>query len=317
MRNIKTLGISLIVAATLSIGFTGCGGGGDSSSGSSLSFPSNAVSAEPTIENGEKVEEVVTQDPQTMYSINSVNSSNTQNIALTMKQLNEVLKEKVDLNYYSLNETINETESCSNGGTIKISGSGSETGGATIDMTFNNCDYYDVSLDGKITTSMSNYNSTYDDYANISMTFVTDFTVSTSGITAKIIQGSTTKLEYSNFTGWYEADKLKMTISAISEVNGIKTGQRDAVYYFSNLTSTPSMYQTSGKIYIDNLASYVDYDTSYDMSQTPFIFNGSGLDSGEAHYIMSNGGKLKIVVEGGAVVVYIDADGNGDYELNN
>ena len=75
------------------------------------------------------------------------------------------------------------------------------------------------------------------------------------------------------------------------------------------------MYQTQGKIYIDNLNSFVNYDTTYDMSQTPFVFSYKGLLSGEARYNMSSGGKVKIVAESNKAVTYVDANGDGVYEL--
>jgi len=49
--------LSLLMLSALSIGFVGCGGGGDDASSNSLAFPSNAVIAAPTIENGKKVKE--------------------------------------------------------------------------------------------------------------------------------------------------------------------------------------------------------------------------------------------------------------------
>jgi hypothetical protein len=65
------------------------------------------------------------------------------------------------------------------------------------------------------------------------------------------------------------------------------------------------------------LTAYVDYDESYDMSLTPFIFDiDSGeILSGEAHFLMANGGKTKIVGTGGEPITYVDSDGDGIYEL--
>jgi hypothetical protein len=322
MKKIKSIGLNITLAATL--GLTGCGGGGGSSSGNSsssgnnsnLSFPSNAVSATPTIENGEKVKDVVAKNQKTAYSINSIDTpSSSKNVALVMQEITNVTNQ-INVQFYALNETINQTESCSDGGTISYSGSGSDTGGATITYTFNNCNEYGVILNGKFLAKMSNYNSTYDDYTTLNVTYLSDTTVSASGSTVKIYSGSTETLNFTNITGYGSANTLKMTLSAIEEVNSIISGQKDSVYYFDLSSSQPKMYQTAGKIYINNLDSYVDYDTSYDMSQTPFIFNYSGLESGEARYIMANGGKAKIIAESGQSKVYIDTDGDGIYELS-
>lgn len=314
MKKIKALGLSLAVISTL--GLVGCGSdsssGGNSSSSSSLSFPSNAVSAAPTIDNGKKVKEVVAQNQQSAYSINAVSNSGSQNVALTMKKINDFVNKQDYLNTYSLNETVDETDPCLDGGTTHYSGSGNDIDGGTITMTFNQCNEYGTTIDGKIFTTMSNYNSTYDDYAKIDVKYLSDLTVSTTELSAKILKNSTENLEMN-----FETSTMKMKISAISEINGIKNGQQNAVYYFDlSSSSNISMYQTAGKVFIDDLASYVTYDTSYDMSDTPFVFSGSGLDSGEAHYIMANGGNVKIVSENGAAKTYVDADGDGTYELS-
>ncbi len=315
MKKIKSFGLSLTVISILGIGFTGCGTGSSSEGTASLSFPSNAVSAAPTIENGKRVKEIVAKNQQTAYSINAINTSSSQNIVLSIKQTTDLINQ-VDLKFYSLNATVNQTEACYDGGTMNISGSGSETGGTSLTITFNKCNQNGMVLNGKLLTNASNYNSTYGAYTNTDITYLSDTTVSASGITSIVYSGSTVKLHISNITGYFSANTMKLYLSTLEETNSIKSGQKNSVYYFDLSTSLPKMYQTSGRLYINNLASYVDYDTSYDMSQTPFVFGYSGLNSGEARYIMANGGKVKIVAESGQAKTYIDANGDGIYELS-
>ena len=289
---------------------------GVSSSYTNLPFPSNAVSARPTLENGKQVKEVVAQNQQASYSINAVNSSNNQNIALIVKKVNNIIQQ-MDMNFYSINEVFNETESCSNGGSMTYNANGSETGGAKVTTTFNSCNEDGTTINGKVLSTLSNYNSLYDDYTNIDSIYLSDLTMSSYTLNIRILKDSTSKIQISNIYGPEEAGNMKIEVTTISEINGVKTGQYNSVYYF-DLSSYYStiMYQTSGKIYIDNLASYVTYDTSYDMSKTPFVFDSYGLTSGQARYNMANGGKVKIIAESNQAKTYVDANGDGTYELS-
>ncbi len=305
---------SLIVVVAL--GFVACGGG-DSSSGG-LGFPSNSVQSEPTIENGKKVKEVVAKNQKETYSINAVEASSGSNIAFVLADIGKRVKGSSILNEtYALNETIDETESCSNGGTYHITGSGTETTGATFRQSYNNCNMNDMVLNGTVEGKVYNYNSEHDGFQNIDLQYISDVSVELKGINYKIYSGSSEKIEVLSFSNYDSMESIKLTISAISEANGKKSGQNNAIYYFDDLdTSAPAMYQTQGKIYIDNLTSFVDYDSSYDMSKTPFVFNYSGLTSGEGRYLMANGGKVKIVVEANEPKTYVDANGDGTFELS-
>ena len=313
MKNVVGKGLIVVVG----LGFVACGDGGSSSGGSILAFPSNATEAQATIENGEKVEEVVAKNQQSSYTLNSIESSSTQNIAFPLHKVYDIIKQETRLNDYALNETIDETQACSNGGTIHSSGSGSETTGGTITTTFTNCNTYGVTINGSMLSRIYNYNSKYDEFENIDTSFLTDTSVKSNEVSTIIYANSTSNTKTTAFSDNQSLKNMQMKISAISESNGKKSGQNNAMYYFNNLnSSSPSMYQTQGKVYINNLASFVTYDTNYNMSQTPFVFNSSSLTSGEARYNMANGGKVKIVVESNKAKTYVDADGDGNYELS-
>jgi hypothetical protein len=318
--NLKYIGVSLAIA--LSLGISGCGGGGGSSSTgdtSGLSFPSNAVVAEPTLANGILVEDAVaTNQTSGIPLLNSVDANSKFNVALLGNEVSSIIATHIkdtNINSYSLNETINETVNCSSGGSYSINGTGSDTAGGTLTMSFNQCNEGAGIINGSIYASISNYDANVDDYKDMSIKFTSDFTMTTGSTVAKISQNSYMNVNVLTFNYGSKATfKLAMSIQATDGT--IYFGQKDSIYYFSTDGYNTQMYQTQGKVYINNLVSYVDYDTSYDMSQTPFVFNGSSITSGEARYKMSGSGKVKIIVQSNNPITYIDADGDGTYELS-
>ena len=316
MKNVLSKGLIVVMG----LGFVACGGGGSSSgsssNGNTLAFPSNSIKAKATIENGKKVKEVVAKNQKSNYVLNAVDSSDNQNIAFTLQTLYDIINQETPFNNYALNETIDETEPCSDGGTIHSSGSGSDTTGGTITTTFNNCNIDGATINGRIFSKIYNYNSEHDGFENVDISFLTNTSVTVNKLSSIIYANSTINTKTTTFSNYGDSENIELKISAISEVNGKKSGQNNAIYYFNNLSSSPSMYQTEGKVYIDNLASFVTYDTSYDMSQTPFVFNSYNLISGEARYNMASGGKVKVVVKSNKAKVYIDANGDGNYELS-
>ena len=94
--NLNPVNSKLIIVAGAISFLSACGGGGGGADTSSISFPSSATMAEPTIENGEKVEEVVTKDPQDIaYSLNSVEASTNHNIILTLNNVQQKTVQKL------------------------------------------------------------------------------------------------------------------------------------------------------------------------------------------------------------------------------
>ena len=323
MKKIKSLGLSLAVISTL--GFTGCGGGGGSSSGatSGLSFPSNAVSAAPTLANGQKVEDATaTNQTSGIPLLNGVNSNSKLNVGLLGSQLTTSLAKKIkniDLNAYSLNEVVDETSNCSGGGTMHYSGSGDDTSGGTFTFAATNCKEGNEKINGSIYASISNKDATSGEFKDISIKFTSDFTVTnlSDSSLAKISKNSYFNVNSTSWDSSGDPKNFKLSMSMIATDGSQSYGIQDAIFYFTSNGSNASMYQTTGKIYIDNLASYVNYDTSYDMSQTPFVFDYYGnLTSGEGHYNMANNGKVKIVAKSNEAKTYVDADGDGTYELS-
>ena len=302
----------MALAGVLSLGIVGCGSSSsDSSSGDSgLSFPSNAVSSAPTLENGQKVKESVATDPtSTLSALNSVDQSSGVNLALVGAQLSTTVQsvtQDINLQTYALNEVIDQTSACSGGGSIHVKGSSDNQTSATATVDFNSCVEGSLTMNGSLVETIVISNG---DLSKLDLKFTTDFTQSSASSTLSITSGS-----YLNFE-MKDSTHGKMTTSMIATDGTQKYGMKDAVYYL-DFTSNTSIYQTQGRIYINNLASYVDYDTSYDMSQTPFVYTSTGLQSGEAHYIMANNGKVKIIAQSGVSTTYVDADNDGTYELS-
>lgn len=326
MKKIVNIGMGLVAVSALTFGLTGCGGGSGSSSpssGTGLSFPTNAVAAEPTIANGAAVQEVVVSNPSAMAPMIASVSSEKVNLVLLTDNLAAKISKNIkdaNLNSYALNETVNMTENCPAGGTYTVAGSGSQGGDISLTMTYNHCDFGGgVVANGKASVSETDYDATADAYRNVSISFLSDFTETVSSMTVTIANGSTMSETVASFDIYGSPSVYTYAISYIVSMGNIRYGLKDCVFHMTSdsSTSSNSYYQTQGRIYINNLTSYVDYDISYDMSATPFVYNYSTLESGEGHYIMANNAKLKIVVESGAPVIYIDTNNDGTYDLNN
>jgi len=309
MKKNKLITLGLITLSTLA--FTACGGG--SSSSDTIAFPKDAAQAEANNANAKEVTDVVASNPaSTTSSLNAVENSSSQNIALTLYKAYQKTP-KLPLQNYALNETFSETVECDEG-TIAYSGSGTETGGATINIRYNQCTYSDITMNGSAEIKYSNYDDFYENYTVTSTRYTSNFSITRGSFYTTIFRGSTftSSVVLSSIEGDNEAEQYQLSLTTISEANGEKSGQEGSIYFFNN---QGEMYQTAGKIYINNLTSYVTYNTSYDMSQTPFVFNYNGeLTSGEARYLMANGGKVIIGADSYGVYTLLDSDGTGDYQ---
>ncbi len=322
MNKVHSLGLGLIVSAII---FTGCGGGGSSSvEGSSISFPKNAPLAKANLENGKKVRDATARKQTNgLVSLNSVSSNSKLNLAIFSSKLSQKISNSTKnfTNHtYSLNQTISNSEDC-NSGKIIYSGSGDDVNGVNLTINFANCNNGSETMNGKMSLTAKNYDYNAEDFKKATMKFTTDFTVKNNydNSVAKIVTGSkmiknVSSYVYNNVPEYF---KLNITIKAQSSTDFY--GMEDCEYYFYNNLNTLEMYQTKGKIYIDNLSSYVEYDKEgYDMSQTPFVFNSDGTlqNGGEVRYNMANKGKVKIVVEDNEAKTYVDTDGDGSYDLS-
>lgn len=330
MKKIKYFSFGLAIVSASIIGLTGCGGGGGGGSSSTgPAFPSDSVLAEPTLENAQKVRDVVVGDPlddlPDIPLLNSVEDNSDMNLELLSRNVSEMIREDAEnhIETYSLNAVDEFTEECLVSGTIDFYANGDEINGGYVTATYNNCnDGDDLILNGSVKMTLSNLDTTAGAFKDMTITFTTDFTVSdlSQTLLAKIEQGSYLAMNILAFDINGNPSDFKVTMSMQATDGTEIHGVENAVYYYEIDTfgTTVVIVQTQGKMYINNLAQYAEYDTSYDMaaSHTPFIYVDGIIQSGEARYIMADGGKMKIVITAGLVVTHVDADGDGIYEIN-
>jgi hypothetical protein len=332
--NIKSLGLSLAVIVTF--GLSGCSSSVEKSSSggatsNDVSFPKNAVKSKATQKNAKLVKDATATNQKGGVGglLNSVSDDSKMNTALLTNQISQNISryiEDVNLQTYSLNAVVNNTQSCGGGGTLTISGEIIEKTGMALSMTARNCNDTIVKMNGSVDFTISGYNSDNNLFKDMSLNFTSDFEATQLATSeyAKIIKNS--KFIFKSETGGYtKLRKYSLDITMLATDNNKKYGLQDCKYYFyetgENEDNEVKMYQTKGRVYINNLASYVTYDTTYDMSKTPFVFNKNGTlknDNGEARYNMSGNGKVKIIAskEDGGVKTYIDENGDGTYELS-
>lgn len=294
-----------LVAATLVL--SGCGGG---SSTSSL-FNTEATVAPTTVETGKEVAVNVTSNDQNsnfMTALNSVEESAGTNAALVAYKMISQSKTHFPSTTYALNETINESEACSQNGNINISGSGNDASGGKVTISYNQCKEAGVTMNGKMSMEirMNNGEPSY-----MKLSIPSDFSVMDAYESMTLYAGSTMVMD--NIGEYMES--FDMTNSMKMSLGSKLYGSENSKWHIEETYSGLEMYQISGKEYIDNMTSYVTFDTSYDMSQTPFVFDYNGLSSGTAQYIGENNGKIKIdVTNTNEVTVFIDSDNDGTFE---
>jgi len=314
--NIIKHGVLGISVTTLFL--TGCGSSPDSSyltdSSSATVFPADATTAEPTVDNGTEVRDIVAQNQNTSFAPTSNDTQNS-NLMLALGDIYKTLDDITVGTGMTTKEVASGSYECPSGGSYQYSASGSESD-AIFSVDYNSCDIYGILYDGSISIHSQSYDETTSTFKYSETEFLTDFDIQLNGQNMKIYKGGTMDMEVLSSDSYGNVDKIKLGINMITAVDDEKGGQKDASYIIETIDSyRSSIYQTTGRIYINNLESYVDYDTSYDMSQTPFVFYNNVLESGEAYYDM-NGGKLKIKVESNQAVVYVDSNNDGVYELS-
>lgn len=315
----KSIKLNLYISL-LGLTMTACGGSGGGTGSTNV----DAGIAEPTITNGRKVASIVAAD-QTQSGIslalNSVSENSTTNTPLLLNQLQSLIStdySKAKPYNYALNQVVSGSENCPSGGLVKYSGEGNDTTGGTVTVTYQQCQDGNTVLNGSVRMTLSNYNIAAENFRNTEMNFTSDFTTKdlSSGGSVTIHKNSLYKGTVREFDRDGDVKKLKMEFTATVSSGSEKSSQENAIYYIKLGNSSNAMYQTAGRIFIDNLASYVDYDSSYDMSKTPFTYNASGFYSGTARYNMKDKAKLKITIASlNNVRISIDKNGDGVYEM--
>ncbi len=264
----KSIKLNLYISL-LGLTLVACDSGGGSTGSSNI----DASIAEPTITNGRKVASIVATD-QTQSGIslalNSVSENSTTNTPLLLNQLQSLISmdySKAKPYNYALNQVVSGSENCPSGGSVKYSGEANDTTGGTVSVTYQQCQDGNTVLNGSVRMTLSNYNVAAENFRNTEMNFTSDFTTKdlSSGGSVTIHKNSLYKGTVREFDRDGDVKKLKMEFTATVSSGSEKSSQENAIYYIKLGNRSNAMYQTAGRIFIDNLASYVDYDSSYDI----------------------------------------------------
>jgi len=300
---------SLILALAVVFAVSGCGGGAGGNGGYEGSglFPSNSSLADATEDNGIEVAEMLVSynvesnspDFRKYRVLDNTKSSKKALSALVLSQLDMVKSKISPKRSHKRAKIIDEDGVCSNGGSYYKHGEITKEYGGEVEYEYNNCKIGGVLYDGKMLVKASDYDYYNEEFTKIDIEYKSDF-YTDDGEQYTIKKGSTistTLLDNGNY-------EVKSTI--VSRKDGKTKGFKDVVFVIKSYSNFTYLYQTSGRIYINNLREYVVLDDDYDMSDTPFKYdNTNSLKSGEARYLM-RGGKLKISIENGEAYVSIN-----------
>ncbi len=252
-----------------------CGGGSDTGYIGTI-FPANSKLASPNDRNAQEVIDYLIG-----YNVNGIipsdkllkNKKHFTVMNLILQELNRIKKD----NLSKSKKLTDYSYECESGHLYE------DKKGITTEYRYHECVIDEYEYNGRIIKK---------EYSNVlEIEYKTDFTIKSGYESIKVAQGSKIKLEKLN------SNKFKITLNLITVQNGKTNGFENAVFIFDK--SENSMYQTTGRIYINNLQEYVEYDSSYNMKYTPFIYDdGDNLIDGEVHYLM-RGAKLVIYIEDG------------------
>jgi hypothetical protein len=311
----KFSSLSLAVVAALSFGLSGCGGDSDSDSTPSLSFPSSAEVVEVNSQEAaeEVVEAVFSDNGGEVSGLNNAISTKKVGIVEAVNTLKTLTKESISkLDTYALNETVNETEECYYDGSMTIKGSGSESG-YSVEYSFNNCDDgYGVVNGSMRVEGSSSYTDNYDvENSSTKITLLSDYVVTTDYYSLKIYKGSVVEESYTFDWNTYDEEGDTKS-SVIIEQGSDKFGSDKLEEHYASIDYDDSYYFKAGKVYTNNLASYLTVDESYDASQTPF----NGYD-GKAKFIGANSSSITISETGYYDEYLVEVDENNDGIVDN
>jgi hypothetical protein len=303
--------LSLAILTGSALFFIGCGsGGGSSSTTSTDSYSTESVMAEPTISNSQEVADaVISNNPTSTSSITSLGlNSAVQNRPNALSvSLNIVSNLKAE--NLPLNEAASQSVDCTDGGSITINGD--YVNGGTILISYDKCKMGDTYINGNIAMDLAGYDANCG-YSEIDVKYLTDFTMQSSTLPAVTIKaGSEIDMKYA-YDAYCTPTYINAYETSFFDFNNHKYGVEDLNTIMNIADTVTSWYYTKGKIYIDDLTKYVEVDPSYDMSQTPFVYNYyNGYQSGKAVFDMSDGAKTIIEIQNGSVVVGLDKNGDG------
>jgi len=264
----KQLKLSAILLSSILLTACGGGSGGGNNPSSNLNFPASATLAEATQENGEKVAKGTISN--NVSYLNSVEDSSGANSSLIAHNVSNILSEYVENLPQSnaLNVVTDFDKKCAVSGTT----SGSiNTDTAAYTITFNNCI---DNGDGAKAMNGSLFGTVQLDNNDKELRFSLKVTKALKASNSTMDVGSSMDIKY--LVAGDSSDVI-ITMSATGFENNQRYGCKECVLHTKVLANNDiRIYQTKGQLYIgDDLGAYVIYDTSYDMSATPFVFSHS------------------------------------------
>lgn len=298
--------------------FTGCSSDGGGSSTPSLPAV-NAAPAEATAANGAKAVNVIINGSEAGdISILAVSGDAAVSFDAVdfMRNHAHLAQDAFQAGAVSLNETINESGTCSGGGTVSINGNATET---HIDITasFSNCTEGGETLDGAMQLIADSPDGGYT-LSYMKALFLTDFTIS-DGTSMMMYAGSYIETNFTSYDYYSNAASGTTTSSAQWMVSGLTERYDNLTSAFSDDgLNTFTQCMKNGRIYIDNLAYYVDIDTSYDPNcDHPFVTVNDILESGSMRLIGADDNLIDVNVTAGNEITVIDSNGSHEVILLN
>ena len=302
----KTIIKSFFIAvATLFV--VGCGGATGDTSQDRL-FPSNSRLASPTDDNVLKVIDMLLSynldnNAPSLRVVSANSSIKKKNSSLATFEISQLklVKSKIENKNMKAMKVIKDSGECSNGGRYYKNGEITKAYGGEVEYEYRNCKTDDGDIyDGTIKVKASNYDYDKEEFRNIDIKYSTDFSVEDNSGRYTILKGSTIS------TKLLDDGRIEVKTTIVSSKNGEKSGFKDVTFIIESYNEGTLLYQTTGRIYINNLREYVALDRSYDTSETPLEFDSSNsVQNGEVHYLMKSR-VLKIIIENGVLDFIIE-----------
>ena len=256
--------LKLILLSAASFAIVACGGGGSPIDRDSL-FPSNSYLAYANDKNAnELIDFIFGYNTDSILPRTQKKVANTKRLTVLnfvfekLKELHKPLNKSKRLTDYS--------EICDEGSVYK-----NAIDANRVELRYINCQQGDFIYNGTLREEKTP--------TKISDKYLTNFTIRDIYDSSSLIvkRGSSIVSQKLN------DEEHKIILNIVTSQNGKSNGFRDSEFIFNETEQT--MYQISGRIYINNLKEYVKYDSSYDMRYTPFVYADGTIVDGEARYI--------------------------------
>jgi len=282
MRYLKSL--TLALAALFAV--SGCGGSGGNSSGYEDRgiFPSNSSLSRVSDANAnELIDALIGYNTNVMIPRSKMVDDSKEHKKQTIMQLaiNEIktLKSVKSVKAYRVTDISDDY--CDSGELLK-----DEMDSNEIKYTYNNCLQNGYYYDGVIIRKKNGN--------KLEIIYDEDFKVDSEYSNSLFIRDSS-KIVLEDLG----SSRYKIELNIIYSTDGKRAGFKDVVFIYNDIDK--SMYQTRGRVYLNDLQEYSEYDENYNMRYTPLIYNDDNtIISGEFYYRF-RGAYLHVVIDDGVI----------------